>query len=303
MKVNLGTPLSCSPSCSKKQWWERYKKSLLILLLLFLPYNSYATLIPMAVDTPCTNADAPSKPPSPFYVGACYDTVGATRLTDLASILIYGRRCGQSLAESTFLGTIPALGLECSTINFDLDVNFDTDTLAHTAFVYALAKDTSGHVSCLARGGVTIAVPASAFESGVWGAYFGAMDFTHFAYTRKDLNIDFAWGETGPGAPMPTTEYSVRWTGKLRAPVTGIYQFRIHVKDGERLNVAGVQVTDNWVYQYAHDDIGSVSLTGGFSYPIILEYLSHWGGSEVHLYWTKPGSVEELVPPSALEQP
>lgn len=284
--------VTCSVRCGALARGKERRRALffMALALLFFAASVNASLVPIQILAPCTNADSLTD-----QFNWC-SARGGTTLSGLSSIQVWAQPCGRT--DSTLIGTIPALGMECDTINADLDM-----VSGHTYWLWTRVLKTNGMMSQCRGPQLTIAVPLAEFEPGLWGEYYGAMDFTHFAYTRADAQIDFAWGELGPGVPMPTTEYSVRWTGKIRAPTTGLYRFRVRVKDGERLNVAGVQVTDNWIYAYAHDDVGTVSLTGGFSYPLTLEYLSHWGGSEVHLFWTKPGATEELVPANALEQP
>jgi hypothetical protein len=40
--------------------------------------------------------------------------------------------------------------------------------------------------------------------------------------------------------------FSVKWTGKIKAPVTGSYVFTVIGDDGVRLFLNGVKVIDGW---------------------------------------------------------
>ena len=45
--------------------------------------------------------------------------------------------------------------------------------------------------------------------------------------TRTDPTVDFSWGEGSPGSPVDANNFSVKWTGQLKAPVSGTYTFTV----------------------------------------------------------------------------
>ncbi len=54
------------------------------------------------------------------------------------------------------------------------------------------------------------------------------------AVSRTDAVIDFAWLTEAPAAGVQPDNFSVRWTGQVKAPVTGDYRFSTSSNDGVR---------------------------------------------------------------------
>ncbi|RYE91206.1 MAG: hypothetical protein EOO75_09090, partial [Myxococcales bacterium] len=68
--------------------------------------------------------------------------------------------------------------------------------------------------------------------------------------TRVDPVIDYEWTSSGPGVPgIGTSNYSVRWEGRVKAPVTGLYTFETLTDDGARLWVNNQLLVDKWITQ------------------------------------------------------
>ncbi|HEY5743597.1 MAG TPA: PA14 domain-containing protein [Terrimicrobiaceae bacterium] len=53
--------------------------------------------------------------------------------------------------------------------------------------------------------------------------------------TRTHAKIDFSWGWASAGSAVSAENFSVKWTGQLKAPVSGSYTFRGIADDGVRL--------------------------------------------------------------------
>src|SRR5687767_5021849 len=51
---------------------------------------------------------------------------------------------------------------------------------------------------------------------------------------RVDGQIDFDWPRA-PGEGLPADNFSVRWTGQLRAPAAGKYGLFLYVNEGARV--------------------------------------------------------------------
>ncbi|HEX7938034.1 MAG TPA: glycoside hydrolase family 3 N-terminal domain-containing protein, partial [Gemmatimonadaceae bacterium] len=82
-------------------------------------------------------------------------------------------------------------------------------------------------------------VPAGAFDS-LRGEYFANNRLEGApAFTRHDANIDFRWTLNSPGRGLPFDWYSVRWTGRLKAPASGVQGLFVEGNDGYRLWVDG----------------------------------------------------------------
>lgn len=108
---------------------------------------SEAVLYPIQLVAPCTNADSPIEPYDPC------DTTSTSPLTDLDVILVWVQRPGQ--IDSTLVQTIPARGMECSTL-------FGNPDLApgHTYRLWCQPKDLSGNLSKCRGPELNVAIPA-----------------------------------------------------------------------------------------------------------------------------------------------
>ena len=70
------------------------------------------------------------------------------------------------------------------------------------------------------------------------------------ALTRIDPNIDFRWTLFSPDQQKINYDfYSVRWTGKLRSPITKKLNIGIKGDDGYRLFINNELIIDNWKKQ------------------------------------------------------
>ena len=91
--------------------------------------------------------------------------------------------------------------------------------------------------------------------------------------TRIDptINFDLSWHSPAPGI-VPQDNYSVRWTGQVQALYSENYTFYTTSDDGIRLWVNGVQLVNDWMNQDATEYSGTIALTAGQKYNIVIEY-------------------------------
>jgi hypothetical protein len=101
----------------------------------------------------------------------------------------------------------------------------------------------------------------------------------------------------GPTPPVAADKYSVRWTGKLRAPRTGEYTFYTVSNDGVRLWLNGQLLIDNWTAHSQAEDKGTISLRAGKNYDLKLEYFQAGGNAMLQLSWKPPGLPRSIVTP------
>lgn len=140
----------------------------------------------------------------------------------------------------------------------------------------------------------TAPVCTTGLIGGLSGDFFNNTTLTNpVTATRIDNSVNFNWGAGSPGvAGIGTDNFSVRWTGSLRAPATGAYKFQTVSDDGVRLWINNVLVIDNWtLHSSTTDTSGTVNLTAGQSYPVKLEYYENGGDSVIALNWSLPGST------------
>jgi hypothetical protein len=142
---------------------------------------------------------------------------------------------------------------------------------------------------------------AQYYNDGNGAGYPPATPFTDVpALTRTDATVDFDWSANSPGSPVSEDNFSVKWTGQVRAPVSGTYTFRITADDGVRLFLEGAKVIDGWKDQgpttYTYDTM----LTAGTLYSIELHFYEHGGGAICRLHWSYPGQADHAIPQSQL---
>ncbi len=132
-------------------------------------------------------------------------------------------------------------------------------------------------------------------NQGLMAEYFTNINLSGAPlFTRTDYDINFFWCYDAPRMDMhganDDSYFSVRWTGRLIAPKTGKYKFKVLHNDGVRLSIAQKRVIDSWTTSGASRiDEGVIALAEGQKYDLILEYFNNGGVSEVKLGWEVPG--------------
>lgn len=94
--------------------------------------------------------------------------------------------------------------------------------------------------------------------------------------------------------------YTVEWTGKLEAPVTGSYAFGLESIDDSWLYIDGQLVVETHMPNQYRE--GQTSLTAGW-HDISVRYVDRTSHSHINLYWRPPGGGQEIVPPERLLPP
>lgn len=136
---------------------------------------------------------------------------------------------------------------------------------------------------------------------GLTGVYSDNRDFTGAARTRLDPTVSFDWGTGAPVAGLGADTFSVRWTGRIRAVVSGPHTFYTQANDGVRLWVNGVRIINDWNNHAATvERQGRIRLTAGRLYDIRLEYYENRGPAVARLLWSAPGLAKQVVPQSQL---
>ena len=138
---------------------------------------------------------------------------------------------------------------------------------------------------------------ARIFGDGLKAEYFAGPNFERKVLTRIDPSVSFNWNWQYPGPGVPREYFSVRWTGKLYAPTTGVYSFSAFVDDGIRVWVGGRKVIDEWRKQDDSEFVGRIKLEKGKFYDLRVEYYNDWKGSIVSLYWETPTDRNPVVSP------
>ncbi len=105
------------------------------------------------------------------------------------------------------------------------------------------------------------------------------------AMVRNDQSVDFSWGSNSPGVGLPSDEFSVRWTRKIKFE-QGTYRFSARADDGVRLYVGDLLVINEW-----HGSSGSTTYTADVvmsgSDTLVVHYYEDGGKAEIELSWQK----------------
>jgi hypothetical protein len=99
--------------------------------------------------------------------------------------------------------------------------------------------------------------------------------------------------------PLPRP-YTVKWSGRLAAPVDGLYRLSVKAISGASLSIDGQTVIGHTAPGKIGE--GEVYLAAGL-HDIEIRYLDDQSHSQIYLYWQPPGADHALVPPDALYPP
>jgi len=139
-------------------------------------------------------------------------------------------------------------------------------------------------------------VPAN----GVQATYFGTAPANNShgwsvpLATRYENNVDMS--VNGIPVPVPGVNLSARWTGRVRAPCTGTFQFTTYTDDGARLWINDQLVVNDptshgaadWVQQdngWQNTPPVSFNLTLNQTYNMKMEMFQGGGGVDARLRW------------------
>src|SRR5215813_9633421 len=140
-----------------------------------------------------------------------------------------------------------------------------------------------------------IPVPGTALrgpngESGLRADYFANRNLEGTPTLRRvDETVNFDWGMSNPAPGLPADDFSVRWTGKLTAPVSGKYRFGAIADDGARIYLDGKLIAEDWTEHAPTTITAEVNLEAGKTYDVKMEYYESKIGAVAKLVWQVPG--------------
>jgi hypothetical protein len=136
--------------------------------------------------------------------------------------------------------------------------------------------------------------------TGLSATYFDTSTFGGLTVKRTDARVDFNWGLGSPAAGIAADTFSVRWTGQVEAQFSEAYTFYTQSDDGVRLWVNGQRLVDNWTNHSVTENLGSISLTAGTRYPIVMEYFENTYSAVARVLWSGPSTPKAVVPQTRL---
>ena len=134
-------------------------------------------------------------------------------------------------------------------------------------------------------------------QPGLTGTYYAGTNFERKVLTRVDPQLNFNWAVESPAPGMPSSYYSIRWTGKILAPATGQYRFYAKVDDGIRIWVGNQKIMDSWQLNDSKDFTGSIVLEAGRYYDLRIDYFNDLLEGEIKLFWQRPDAKQTTPEP------
>ena len=136
---------------------------------------------------------------------------------------------------------------------------------------------------------------------GLYGTYFSRPNFAGYASTQVDANIDFDWGVGAPTADpsVGSSNFSVRWTGFVKANYTEAYTYYTNCDSGVRLFVDQQLLVDQW-NSAGQEYSGTIVHSSTVVYDVKLEYQSGGGISYCNLSFSSPTTPKQIIPNNML---
>jgi beta-glucosidase len=120
------------------------------------------------------------------------------------------------------------------------------------------------------------------------------------AITKIDKQINFDWGAGSPFPNFPDDNFSVRWTGELKAPEAGDFLLDVVSDDGVRLYIDDSLVINDWNDHAAQSNTYKIHFGENQSHTFKLEYYENGGDALAEVSWRNPnnkliGNAEEIA--------
>jgi hypothetical protein len=128
------------------------------------------------------------------------------------------------------------------------------------------------------------------------GLYFNNTNLTGRFVAATNATIDFDWGTNPPRNGIAPDLFSVRWTGRIRAPQTAPYTFHLETDDGVRFWLNHVLLIDQWRDGTCAADSQPVPLVAGKEYPVCMEMYENRVNAKARLFWNAPNQPRALLP-------
>jgi hypothetical protein len=134
---------------------------------------------------------------------------------------------------------------------------------------------------------------------GLAAELFKGIDFARAIKTRVDEQINFDWGNEAADESLTKDNFSLRWSGVIKAPAEGSYELIVLANTGVRIWIDEKLVLENSNLARLRNGIRVPVRLGAQLHPIRIEYWDTSGLARMKLMWRRPGvATDEIVPAS-----
>jgi hypothetical protein len=134
-----------------------------------------------------------------------------------------------------------------------------------------------------------IAVPPGAGDGqGLIAELYKGRTFGRKLVTRVDRQVHFLWGGGRPDPLVEDHEFSVRWTGWLKAPRPGWYRLLLLSDDGVRLWLDDELIIDGW-RNHPIEPFGKEVELGSQPHALRIEYFEDHADANIVFLWECAG--------------
>jgi beta-glucosidase len=132
-------------------------------------------------------------------------------------------------------------------------------------------------------------------KTGLYTEYFNNIDLAGApSYTAVEPDLSNTWWNLSPAPGVQVDNFSIRWSGYITAPTTGIYEFSLSSDDYSRLYINNTLIIDNWTSEKGRrNKSGSIQLIGDQPTAICLEYAELDENASVSLRWRSAGVIDD----------
>lgn len=130
---------------------------------------------------------------------------------------------------------------------------------------------------------------AAGTSKGLNAEYYNNQDLDESPVLKRiDKNVNFSWEGGKPADEIGEDNFSVRWTGYIKAPKSGVFTINVASDDGIRLWINDEEMIDDWKDHAIVTNGVEVNMVEGKLYKVKLEYYENGGGAVCILGWRLP---------------
>src|SRR6266542_208579 len=135
---------------------------------------------------------------------------------------------------------------------------------------------------------------------GLLATYYHGSEFGGATFTRIDPVVDFNWSDQDPAPGIARTNFSVRWSGQLKADYSEEYTLYTLTDEPVRVWVEDKLLIDRSEQTWLAESKESLALVAGEKYRLRLETRSTSGGAVAKLIWSSASTPKATIPPTHL---